>query len=439
MEEEEIKFWSDLDAVVNTPCQGHEEIDNVLRSYLDLSSQFKQGSRSEHDIARCSYILLKSKVFRSNQDYVRRQFLYCLLQEDDVQVLYTVSAMLLSDGRVNESTFELMQSESAFPRLIELVRGGDAHERGFHKLLLELLYETTRCQKLAPEEMNTVDDDLILHLFQLIEDVSDDADDPYHYPIIRVLLVLNEQYMCHVAPNRVIGLLSIHGPKYRTFGENLIILLNREVALSPQLLILKILYLLFTTPATFEYFYTNDLHVLVDVVIRNLLDLDPTSGNERDGQTALTHTYLRVLCPLLKNSQLARQSTHYKAEEVRRLLHLLVNSSSAHFAPVDETVLRLVKRCRQIEWLREDDDEKDRVIEQKLAGVKPSSKDVANKALGMSFGQEGDSSISVTEVAAKVAKEKPSLPAPRRKKKAANGQLKPPPLQTKCNAASDGR
>lgn len=40
-----------------------------------------------------------------------------------------------------------------------------------------------------------------------------------------------------------------------------------------QLLILKMLYLLFTTPGTQEYFYTNDLRVLVDVFVRELNNL----------------------------------------------------------------------------------------------------------------------------------------------------------------------
>jgi len=44
-----------------------------------------------------------------------------------------------------------------------------------------------------------------------------------------------------------------------------------------QLLLLKILYLLFTTPGTQEYFYTNDLRVLVDVFIRELSDLPEES------------------------------------------------------------------------------------------------------------------------------------------------------------------
>ena len=43
-----------------------------------------------------------------------------------------------------------------------------------------------------------VDDAFVLYLFQLIEQLSDDADDPYHYHIIRVLVNslhpgLNEQ------------------------------------------------------------------------------------------------------------------------------------------------------------------------------------------------------------------------------------------------------
>ena len=254
-------------------------------------------------------------------------------------------------------------------------------------------------------------------------------------------LVLNEQYMClasassspsfgEAITNRVLKLISTQGPIYRTFGENLILLLNRESALSAQLLILKLLYLLFTTPSTYEYFYTNDLHVLVDVIIRNLLDLDSGNndigkaddGSERDGQKALRHTYLRVLCPLLKNTQLAREGTNYKREEVRKLFHLLVNRSSAHFAPVDETILRLVIRCKQIEWLKEEGDEEDLEIERKLAGVAPKDTEVAQKMLGMSLEEAGVSSLSVVDVSAKVTKEKPSVPAPRRnRRKKTNG------------------
>ena len=33
-----------------------------------------------------------------------------------------------------------------------------------------------------------IDDGFIRYLFQIIEEVSDDVNDPYHYPVIRVLV-----------------------------------------------------------------------------------------------------------------------------------------------------------------------------------------------------------------------------------------------------------
>lgn len=33
-----------------------------------------------------------------------------------------------------------------------------------------------------------VEDDFVKYLFQIIEGLSDDAHDPYHYPVIRVLV-----------------------------------------------------------------------------------------------------------------------------------------------------------------------------------------------------------------------------------------------------------
>ncbi|KAI7284087.1 hypothetical protein KC345_g2527 [Hortaea werneckii] len=443
----EQQFWAGVDSVVTGPSETYELIDDALRSYLEFTAEHKKDFLlSEYDVARCCYKLLDAPLFQVNQEYVRRQFLYCLLQEDEPNTLHLVAAVLLYDGRTNDAAFEMMQSEGAFPRLVELVRDRRDDDIGLYRLLLELLFEMSRIQKLGREDLMTVDDNFILYLLQLIEQLSDDANDPYHYPVIRVLLALNEQYMCLASA----PILSTFGPSYRTFGENLILLLNREAALAPQLLILKLLYLLFTTPSTYEYFYTNDLHVLVDVIIRNLLDLDPGVSrvdDDRDGHRALRHTYLRVLCPLLKNTQLAREGNNYKREEVRRLLFLLVNRSTAHFAPVDETVIRLVIRCKQIAWLRDEGDEQDQEMDRKLAQVAPKDTDVANKLLGMSIGEGGESSLSVVEVAAKVTKEKPSVPAPRRRKKknaqtadqngSQNGSLKPPPVDMSASVSSE--
>ena len=48
-----------------------------------------------------------------------------------------------------------------------------------------------------------------------------------------------------------------------------------------QLLVLKMLYILFNTKGLSEYFYTNDLRVLVDVFLREIVDLDEESESVR--------------------------------------------------------------------------------------------------------------------------------------------------------------
>ena len=195
----------------------------------------------------------------------------------------------------------------------------------------------------------------------------------------------------HPPTNRVIKLLSLHGSGYMTFGENIILLLNRETETSLQLLILKLLYLTFTTKATYDYFYTNDLRVLLDVIIRNLLDLP----NEL---ISLRHTYLRVLHPLLAHTQL-NQEPHYKRDEIIKVLSILGGSANGHWDPADETTVRLVERVAKVPWLRDEDISED---------------EVAEKLLGISLSPtQSASSMSVVDVAAVM--EKPGVQTRSRK------------------------
>lgn len=190
--------------------------------------------------------------------------------------------------------------------------------------------------------------------------------------------------------NRVIKLLGIYGHSYKTFGENIILLLNRETETSLQLLILKLLYLLFTTRSTHEYFYFNDLRVLLDVIIRNLLDLP-------DELISLRHTYLRVLYPLLAHTQLS-QPPYYKRDEIQRVLHTLGQSANAHWEPADETTCRLVDRVAKVPWLIDPDIQEG---------------EVARKLLGISLSpSQTESSVSVVHVAA--VSEKPGVQTPSR-------------------------
>lgn len=84
--------------------------------------------------------------------------LYCLLQEEDNPTLHMVSAFLLFDGRSNDedTTFEMMYEEGVFPRLVDLIQNPAVQEdTRLHQMLLELMYESSRIQRLKWEDFST--------------------------------------------------------------------------------------------------------------------------------------------------------------------------------------------------------------------------------------------------------------------------------------------
>lgn len=147
------QFWDELDDIVSAPHDTHELIDDILRAFIDYTTKYTH-LHSEYDIARCCYKLLDSHLFATNHDYVRRQFVYGLLQEDEPSVLHIVAAFLLFDGRSDEATFQMMQDEGTFPRLMDLIKSGTEDDTGLHRLLLELLCAMSRIQQLSWDNLS---------------------------------------------------------------------------------------------------------------------------------------------------------------------------------------------------------------------------------------------------------------------------------------------
>lgn len=129
----------------------------------DTRPSLDEYLRSETDISRCSYKLFTSRIFDSHADYVRRQIIYGLLQEDDPNILHFLASFILFDGRQNEVVLQMLNEEGAFARLLELIQalrrtdmdgdaGGDA---GLHRLLMDLVYEMSRIQRVKIEDLGT--------------------------------------------------------------------------------------------------------------------------------------------------------------------------------------------------------------------------------------------------------------------------------------------
>jgi hypothetical protein len=140
------------------PTDTDSEIDNLLRIFLGLTSKYRDAFLvAEDDLTRCAYKLRRSPLFLEHDGYVRRQFVYVLLQEDDPAALYVVAGFLLFDGRLSDNgdkTFAMMQQEGVFPRLVELItEWDDGRDESLHRKLIVVLYEMARIQALSWEDL----------------------------------------------------------------------------------------------------------------------------------------------------------------------------------------------------------------------------------------------------------------------------------------------
>ena len=76
------------------------------------------------------------------------------MQEEDAGVLLVTTSFLLADARTSERTYEVLNEEGAFARLVDLISSPkEDDEEGLHRLLMELLYEMSRIQKISLEHL----------------------------------------------------------------------------------------------------------------------------------------------------------------------------------------------------------------------------------------------------------------------------------------------
>lgn len=338
---------------------------------------------TDTDLTRCLQILFSSQIFKNNKAYVRRKLVNLLLKDDELDLprKILVGAFLLIDGRLNQLTLEMMREESVISCVVDTIWMRQSESTRLRRIFLELFYEICRVQKLSLSDLTAISPEFIDNLFTAIEDNDDYDHDPYSYAVIKVLLALNEQYMIvsydmsvktdidggdpHLGlqraatfplsdtphnsssqplhlPNLVIETLVKQRDTFRVFGENIVFLLNRSPDDTIQLMVLKLLYNIFTTPETANYMYLNDLKVIVDVFVRELYNL--SHEEER-----LRHTYLRVLHPLLQNTELAEVC--YKRDEIIGLLESMSEHADKSVVEISETTKRLAYRCLLVEWL----------------------------------------------------------------------------------------
>lgn len=348
-------FWTKLLDIVSVKTHSYPVVESALKDYLLFATKHLSDFLvSDNDLFRAGYKLTMSPIFTLHKAFTRRKLIAMLtLAEEYSDLAAVVSLILLIDSDSHPATLEMMQEENACHALTRLLLTFQKTSAlRLRRVLLELMFEMCKIQRISASDLENISDKFIDSLLRTVVNADRDDTSLYDASVMKVLLCLNEQYMIaaydedetsQIFSSKVLDLISLDIDGYVEFGAKLVLLLNRAIDTCLQIMGLKLLYLLFTNEPTYEYFYTNDLLVLIDVFIRELHDLP-------NDEEQLINTYLRVLHPLMVNSQIRHEP--YKIESLTDVLEMLSgHNGSSTFLPVSETTLRLAVRCLGVPWL----------------------------------------------------------------------------------------
>ncbi|CAG8538685.1 13148_t:CDS:2, partial [Dentiscutata heterogama] len=262
-------------------AQGQQNQDTAKRAidaYVNFVSKFQdEYLETDSQLAQCFYNLLSSPMYQTFSNIIIERMIHQATTRNEFKELWVIFNILYLAGKNNLAVFKLMvrpQEHAFILKLKEHICDLDK-ERKVQQIAVNLMFEICRGQRISQNILSIFDDQFFDYLLNLVENTRDEEDETFNYSVIHLMLSLNEQFMLAVHGtsydedndlnyNPLLRMLSARIGTSKTFGENVIFMFNRAVEPHIQMLILKLLYEVFTTPETTEYFYTNDLHVVID-------------------------------------------------------------------------------------------------------------------------------------------------------------------------------
>ncbi|ODV90053.1 hypothetical protein CANCADRAFT_1785 [Tortispora caseinolytica NRRL Y-17796] len=379
------EFWEELKILASNVAISSDSSSKILLKYISLGQSFLDSYLEKDDaMVRFALMFLDSETFRRNKAHLVSKLAKLFADQYIVPKRDVLASLiLLCHGKTHPETFQILCDEPAFPKLISIIYYHRTLNDWLFRFSLDLLFEISRIRKLPPSYLALVDHNFLMYTMDLIEtDANYIGKDEFSSSLLKIILVFNEQFMLKdpadstvsdtpyssasetsdyfqqqqssllpaksafsaLSDNPLVDLIAVKRHKYPNFGHNLVLLFNRNRNHSLQLLILKLLHCIFTNNSTVDYFYLNDLYVIVDIFIRQLIDL----SSDKDD---LRNAYLRVLEPILHSEEL--KANQYKRDELYILLFGL--ASESHFAEVSSTTRRLAHRCISVDWICRND------------------------------------------------------------------------------------
>ncbi|ELU39527.1 hypothetical protein AG1IA_06443 [Rhizoctonia solani AG-1 IA] len=399
------QFWAELEDILHIPSTASlNRIDSALRTFITFCSSYHEKYLSTNEqLDHAISLLLDSDIFAFHSDRSTEHLTSAAQKETNPHALLVLYSIFLHYGRRNPAFFGASASipsqagsttrvgvgldaltpmvpqgkrsaghkrwQGLVPLLMDHVRWtvdddgygsalGVPIEARLRLVCVRLLYEVCRVQKLDINDLSefisallakpnvhwpeVFDDSFIEHLFETIEDTSVSSDETLNYYLIKLIVGRTERTI----HGRFLGPSQILQSLIRVWQIPTI----RDVCTSAS-------EGAFGGPSAQSGLGDFNAPIVFqsDIWRKHHLHVESCREYTRRSlhaalapQNALRHTYLRVLHPLVTNTQL--KTTPYKRAELRQTLLSLI--SHAHIRDVNATTRRLVERCLGAEWCR---------------------------------------------------------------------------------------
>ncbi|AMD20491.1 HDL253Wp [Eremothecium sinecaudum] len=340
-------FWDYLESQLE-PCDCTDEakVNEALVCYLQIATEsYHDYIVNDQDLYRTALTIIKSEVFESNREFCISKMLSLVSIETlEMNMKFIICYILLCHCKSDASSLDYMLEYQGFTVIYNCLYSQfayldkyDVEDNGrgrelptepvtdldleivedFKKIstvLLDLLFQILKYSKCEHSSLQKVDSFFVCYMMRTVR--SDSLDDIFSNSKFRVLLALNEQYMISLQKedlNNLVLEYLLNDEISRNFVELLLLQFNRVVDKPLQIMMCKLIYLVLSLDkeTALHFFYVNDLHVFIDVLIRNLTNIS-------EDEEGLRNTFLRVLYPLLKNTEWS--STYYRMEDLVKIL-----------------------------------------------------------------------------------------------------------------------
>lgn len=156
---------------------------------------------------------------------------------------------------------------------------------------------------------------------------------------LELILSVNEQYMARYCQdssveNKIFNLILRDHSLFDKMSGILLVNFNRIRSSLTKILSLKFLYLTFTTSLSCEFWYLNDLRVLMDIFLREIESLSIAA------EGPLVLTYLKVFLPMLMFTAL--KHNRYKEDQLLDCLQYMITCEDAT-EPISKASVKIIK------------------------------------------------------------------------------------------------